>query len=178
MAADTRAAQCAHRNLDLSAQEPGPSRHDNHCLGESGVLLSADPRNWLGDKGYMGNKMLTPFRKPEGGELLDWQCSRNVSRSSILRFAPSAAGGHARSLSHTKPPSVRSTRECFHCLVDGVDPRRGSCAQPRGLGKHRCRCVVVQEAAGLVLPQPGVDSVATEQLLVRALLGDLTVVEH
>ena len=27
MAADTRAAQCAHRNLDLSAQEPGPSRN-------------------------------------------------------------------------------------------------------------------------------------------------------
>ncbi len=28
----------------------------------------------------------------------------------------------------------------------------GSRAQPRGLGKHRCRCVVVQKAAGLVLP--------------------------
>jgi len=50
---------------------PG-SRHDNHCLGESGVLLSAGPRNWLGDKGYIGNNMLTPFRKPEGGDLLDW----------------------------------------------------------------------------------------------------------
>jgi hypothetical protein len=25
-------------------------RHDNHCLGESGTLLSADPRNRLGDK--------------------------------------------------------------------------------------------------------------------------------
>jgi hypothetical protein len=29
------------------------------------------PRNWLGDKGYIGNNMLTPFRKPEDGELLD-----------------------------------------------------------------------------------------------------------
>jgi hypothetical protein len=28
----------------------------------------------------------------------------------------------------------------------------GSRAQPRGVGKRRCRCVVVQEAAGLVLP--------------------------
>ena len=54
----------------ISDPIPG-SRHDNHCLGESGVLLSADPRNWLGDKGYIGNNMLTPFRKPEGGELLD-----------------------------------------------------------------------------------------------------------
>ena len=24
-------------------------------------------------KGYIGNNMLTPFRKPEGSELLDWQ---------------------------------------------------------------------------------------------------------
>jgi hypothetical protein len=49
------------------------SRHDNHCFGESGVLLSLDPRNWFGDKGYVGNNMITPFKKPEGGELLGWQ---------------------------------------------------------------------------------------------------------
>ena len=29
--------------------------------------------DWLGDKGYIGHNTLTPFRKPEGGELLDWQ---------------------------------------------------------------------------------------------------------
>ena len=56
----------------ISDPIPG-SRHDNHCLGESGVLLSVDPRDWLGDKGYVGNNMITPFKKPEGGELLDWQ---------------------------------------------------------------------------------------------------------
>jgi DDE superfamily endonuclease/Helix-turn-helix of DDE superfamily endonuclease len=49
------------------------SRHDNYCLGESGVLRTLDPKNWMGDKGYIGNEMLTPFRKPEGRELLDWQ---------------------------------------------------------------------------------------------------------
>jgi hypothetical protein len=43
----------------ISGPVPG-SRHDNHCLGESGVLLSAGPRSWLGDKGYIGNNMLTP----------------------------------------------------------------------------------------------------------------------
>jgi hypothetical protein len=31
------------------------SRHDNHCLGESGVLETLDPRNWTGDKGYVEN---------------------------------------------------------------------------------------------------------------------------
>jgi hypothetical protein len=46
------------------------SRHDNYCLGESGVLRTLDPQNWIGDKGYIGNKMIAPFRKPAGGELL------------------------------------------------------------------------------------------------------------
>jgi hypothetical protein len=46
------------------------SRHDNHCREESGVLLTINPRNWIGDKGYIGNNMITPFRKPAGGELL------------------------------------------------------------------------------------------------------------
>jgi len=56
----------------ISDPVPG-SRHDNHCLGESGALLTLDPRNWIGDKGYVGNNMITPFKKPAGGELLDWQ---------------------------------------------------------------------------------------------------------
>ena len=59
------------------------SRHDNHCLGESGVLLSVDRRDWLGDKGYVGNNMLTPFKKPEGGELLDWQKEFNKQVNKI-----------------------------------------------------------------------------------------------
>jgi hypothetical protein len=36
------------------------SRHDNYCLSESGALLTLDPRNWLGDKDYVGNEMVTP----------------------------------------------------------------------------------------------------------------------
>jgi hypothetical protein len=42
------------------------SRHDNHCLEESGVLVTMDPSNWLGDKGYVGNDMITPIKKPAG----------------------------------------------------------------------------------------------------------------
>jgi hypothetical protein len=66
----------------ISDPIPG-SRHDNHCLGESGVLLSVDPRDWLGDKGYIGNNMITPFRKPEGSELLDWQKEFNKQVNKI-----------------------------------------------------------------------------------------------
>jgi hypothetical protein len=47
------------------------NHHDNYCLRESGVLLGMNPENWIADKGYIGNEMITPFRKPQGGELLE-----------------------------------------------------------------------------------------------------------
>jgi hypothetical protein len=59
------------------------SRHDNYCLGDSAVLRTLDPKNWMGDKGYIGNGMITPFRKPEGRELLDWQKEFNVGVNEI-----------------------------------------------------------------------------------------------
>jgi hypothetical protein len=59
------------------------ARHDNYCLGESGVLLTLNPENWIGDKGYVGNDMITPFRKPAGGELLDWQKQFNAEVNKI-----------------------------------------------------------------------------------------------
>ena len=49
------------------------SRHDNHCLNESEVLLTLDPADWIADKGYVGNGMITPIKKPEGRDLLDWE---------------------------------------------------------------------------------------------------------
>jgi DDE superfamily endonuclease/Helix-turn-helix of DDE superfamily endonuclease len=59
------------------------SRHDNYGLSESGVLLTLDPGNWIGDKGYVGNHMITPFKKPAGGELLDWQKEFNIQVNKI-----------------------------------------------------------------------------------------------
>jgi hypothetical protein len=37
---------------------------------------------WIGDKGYIGNNMITPYRKPAGGKLLDWQkeCNTQVNK--------------------------------------------------------------------------------------------------
>jgi DDE superfamily endonuclease/Helix-turn-helix of DDE superfamily endonuclease len=64
--------------------EPVPrKRHDNHCLGESQVLADADPRDWIGDKGFIGNGMITPSRKPAGGELLNWQKEFNAQVNKI-----------------------------------------------------------------------------------------------
>jgi DDE superfamily endonuclease len=42
-----------------------------------------DPKNWIGDKGYIGNHMITPFRKPAGGELLNWQKEYNTQVNKI-----------------------------------------------------------------------------------------------
>jgi len=58
-------------------------RHDNHCLKESGVLLTMDPGNWLGDKGYIGNNMITPIRKPAERGLLDWEKEFNKQVNKI-----------------------------------------------------------------------------------------------
>jgi DDE superfamily endonuclease len=59
------------------------SRHDNYCQEESGVLVTMNPKNWIGDKGYIGNNMITPFRKPAGGELLTWQNEYNSEVNKI-----------------------------------------------------------------------------------------------
>jgi DDE superfamily endonuclease len=49
------------------------SRHDSYCLNESGLLLTRNPADCLGDKGYVGNDMLTPIKKPLFRDLLDWE---------------------------------------------------------------------------------------------------------
>lgn len=64
--------------------DPVPGKtHDAKAIGESG-LLDRDPRpEHLGDKGYIGLGMITPIRKPPGGQLLDWQKKFNTGINSI-----------------------------------------------------------------------------------------------
>lgn len=59
------------------------SRHDTYCLRESEVLSTLDPGMWIGDKGYAGNNMITPIRKPEGRSLLDWEEKFNTQINRI-----------------------------------------------------------------------------------------------
>ena len=53
------------------------ARHDVYCLDESGALDGLDSDDWTGDKGYVGRGMVTPIKKTEGVELLDWQKTFN-----------------------------------------------------------------------------------------------------
>jgi DDE superfamily endonuclease len=59
------------------------SRHDSHCLNESGVILTFDPGSWIGDKGYVGNDMITPIKKPAHRDLLDWEKEFNKQVNEI-----------------------------------------------------------------------------------------------
>jgi hypothetical protein len=55
------------------------SRHDMHCIGESGALSGITPGSWIADKGYIGSGMITPIRKPAHRELLDWEKEFNAA---------------------------------------------------------------------------------------------------
>lgn len=59
------------------------SRHDNHCLAEAAVLTGMDAGNWMGDKGYVGNNMITPIKKPPYRDLLDWEKEFNTQVNKI-----------------------------------------------------------------------------------------------
>ena len=58
-------------------------RHDTHCLRESGALGTDDAQNWMGDKGYVGNDMATPYKKPIYRDLLDWEKDYNTAINKI-----------------------------------------------------------------------------------------------
>jgi hypothetical protein len=66
----------------ISDPIPG-RRHDSYCLNESGFLEVVDPGNSMGDKGYVGNGMDTPIKKPECRELLDWEKEFNKQVNKI-----------------------------------------------------------------------------------------------
>jgi hypothetical protein len=58
-------------------------RHDSAALKISGVLDTLQPGNWMGDKGYIGNDMITPIRKPAHRKLLDWEKEFNTAVNKI-----------------------------------------------------------------------------------------------
>jgi hypothetical protein len=58
-------------------------RHDSAALDLSNVLEGMNPANWIGDKGYVGKGMITPYKKPQGGELADWQKKFNKEVNKI-----------------------------------------------------------------------------------------------
>ena len=68
------------------------ARHDVRALRESGALEGVNPGSWIGDKGYIGEGMVTPFKKPQGGELLEWQEEFNTQVNKIRYVVEQAIG--------------------------------------------------------------------------------------
>jgi hypothetical protein len=58
-------------------------RHDTAALALSGVIDTLAPNNWMGDKGYVGNDMITPIRKPALRSLLNWENEFNTGVNKI-----------------------------------------------------------------------------------------------
>lgn len=58
-------------------------RHDSAALALSGVVDTLDAGNWMGDKGYIGNGMITPIRKPPHRALHDWEKENNKDINKI-----------------------------------------------------------------------------------------------
>jgi transposase len=68
----------------LHVGDPLPGRvHDARAVRDTGLLDTLDVANSIGDKGYLGTGLFTPYRKPPGGELLDWQRTFNKEINSL-----------------------------------------------------------------------------------------------
>lgn len=64
--------------------DPLPGKtHDAKAVAELGLTDILRPDNSIGDKGFIGTGPTTPFRKPPGGELLDWQKEFNTAINKI-----------------------------------------------------------------------------------------------
>lgn len=70
------------RLLFISAPLPG-SVHDAKAFTQAGLTDLMNKQNAIGDKGYLGCGITTPFRKPQDGELTDWQKEFNTSINKI-----------------------------------------------------------------------------------------------
>ena len=86
----------------MHISDPLPGRtHDAKAMHETGLSELLDDDNAIGDKGYIGTGIITPYRKPAGGELLDWQKEFNTAVNKIRYVIE-------RTISHFK------TWRCMH----------------------------------------------------------------
>ena len=66
----------------ISDPLPGKT-HDAKGIRDTGLTGILGAENAIGDKGYLGTGITTPYRKPAGGRLLDWQKEFNTTINEI-----------------------------------------------------------------------------------------------
>jgi hypothetical protein len=68
----------------MYVSDPLPGKtHDAKAIVELGLTEILREDNSLADKGYIGTGPVTPFRKPPGSELVDWQKEFNTAINKI-----------------------------------------------------------------------------------------------
>jgi hypothetical protein len=75
-------ATLSGRLLFITDPLPGKT-HDTRAFRENDLDKHLAIANGFGDKGYLGTGLVTPFRKPPGGELLNWQREFNATVNSF-----------------------------------------------------------------------------------------------
>jgi len=68
--------------IHISDPLPGKT-HDAKGIHDTGLTDVLGGDNAVGDKGYIGTGITTPYRKPAGGDLLDWQKEFNTAINKI-----------------------------------------------------------------------------------------------
>jgi len=58
--------------LHISDPLPGKTHDTTKAMYDTGLSEVLGEENTFGDRGYLGTDITTPYRKPAGGELLDW----------------------------------------------------------------------------------------------------------
>ena len=110
-------ASLTGRLLFLTDPLPGKT-HDARAFREAKLDDAFDSTNSIGDKGYLGTGMLTPFRKPPGGELLPWQKEFNTTVNSLRAVVERAiANVKTWRILHT---DYRRPRNTYHSAFRAV----------------------------------------------------------
>ena len=66
-------------DLRFESEPVTGNNHDMTALAETETAdVMAAAFSGIGDKGYQGSGFITPFKKPQGGKLLDWQKEFNA----------------------------------------------------------------------------------------------------
>jgi hypothetical protein len=104
----------------LHISDPVPGRtHDAKAVTDTGTAALLDTDNSIGDKGYLGTGIVTPFRKPAGGALLEWQKEFNTAINKIRYVIERAIANFKtwrcmhtdyRRPRHTYPEAFRAVR--------------------------------------------------------------------
>jgi hypothetical protein len=112
----------------LFVTDPLPGKtHDARAFRESTLDKLIDTTNGIGDKGYLGSGLLTPFRKPAGSELLPWQKEFNKTVNTLRAPVERAiANFKTWRILHTDYRRPRRTYETAFRAVRGLTFFRAS----------------------------------------------------